>query len=323
MSKSQKPSTFIWNGNEYYFNRIGFIDAIKAATQKRDASGKRITQQVLRDKIADKVVLSPESVYKWQQGHNAPGDIKYVEICADVLETDISHLLTPIDSNKGVISLTDKEIELISIIYEECVSCIYLYYDAYKEFTDDGRMNQDILHQKEKEYFDRLSEAHRMIDARSLFITDGVKYRLHRIVNDMSERNLFLGMSERWEEINTVQLDEHSVCDKTASLWEMVDYSISPSRNSGISRQGLFYIEEEKALAEKLGYKYPDIPQEYYDDENVTNPVVDGSGRNIGEVCKIEDSSFELDANILFKDMMTRFIKMVFANDFPEIKFPE
>lgn len=321
--RSLKPSTFIWNGNEYYFNRIGFINAIKTAAQKRDASGKRITQQALRDKIADQVVLGSEAVYKWQQGYNSPGDIKFVEACADVLEVDISHLLTPIDSNKGVIKLTNKEIELISIIYEECVCCIYLYYDAYKEYTEDNKTNHKIRQKKETEYFDRLSAAHRTIDARSLFITDGVKYRLHRIVNDMSERNMFLGMSERWENINAVQMDEHSVCDKTASLWEMIDYSISPSRDSGISRQGLFYIEEEKALAEKLGYKYPEIPQEYYDDENVTNPVVDSSGTNIGEVCRIEDSSFELDANILFKDMMTRFIKMVFVNDFPEIKFPE
>jgi len=321
--RSLKPSTFIWNGNEYYFNRIGFINAIKTAAQKRDASGKRITQQSLRDKIADQVVLGSEAVYKWQQGYNSPGDIKFVEACADVLEVDISHLLTPIDSNKGVIKLTNKEIELISIIYEECVCCIYLYYDAYKEYTEDSKTNHEIRKKKETEYFDRLSAAHRTIDARSLFITDGVKYRLHRIVNDMSERNMFLGMSERWENINAVQMDEHSVCDKTASLWEMIDYSISPSRDSGISRQGLFYIEEEKALAEKLGYKYPEIPQEYYDDENVTNPVADSSGTNIGEVCRIEDSSFELDANILFKDMMTRFIKMVFVNDFPEIKFPE
>jgi len=323
MSISQKPSTFIWNGSEYYFNRIGFIDAIKKAAQKRDASGRRITQQMLRDKIADKVVLSSESVYKWQQGYNAPGDIKYIEICADVLETDISHLLTPINSNRRGIKLTDKEIELVSIIYEECVCCIYLYYDAYKEFSEDSKTNHETRQNKEKEYFARLSAAHRTIDAHSLFITDGVRYRLHRIVNDMSERNMFLGMSDRWEEINTEQIEEFKVYDRIASLDEMIDYSISPSRDSGISRQGLFYIEEEKALAEKLGYKYSKIPQEYYDDENKTNPVFDGSGRNIGEVCKIEDSSFELNANILFKDMMTRFIKMIFTNDFPEIQFPE
>ena len=321
--RSLKPSTFIWNGNEYYFNRIGFIDAIKTAAQKRDASGKRITQQALRDKIADEVCLSSDSVYKWQQGHNAPGDIKYVEICADVLEVDISHLLTPIDSNKGVIKLTNKEIELISIIYEECVCSIYLYYDAYKDYSDDSTINNEILKKKEREYFDKLSAAHRTIDAHSLFIKDGVKYRLHRIVNDMSERNMFLGMSDRWEEINTEQIEEFKVYDRIASLDEMIDYSISPSRDSGISRQGLFYIEEEKALAEKLGYKYSEIPQEYYDDEDETNPVFDGSGRSIGSVCKIEDSSFELNANILFKDMMTRFIKMIFTNDFPEIQFPE
>ncbi len=322
--RSLKPSTFIWNGNEYYFNRIGFIDAIKTAAQKRDASGKRITQQALRDKIADQVVLGSEAVYKWQQGYNSPGDIKFVEACADVLEVDISHLLTPIDSNRRGLKLTDKEIELISIIYEECVCCIYLYYDAYKEYTEDSKTNHEIRQKKETEYFDRLSAAHRTIDARSLFITDGVKYRLHRIVNDMSERNMFLGMSERWEELNTVHIDEESAYDRISSLWDMIDYSASPSRESGVLRKGLFYIEEEKALAEKLGYMYSEIPQDYYDEyEAAINPGVSNSERNIGEVCKIEDSSFELNANILFKDMMTRFIKMVFVNDFPEIKFPE
>ncbi len=218
--------------------------------------------------------------------------------------------------------LTDKEIELISIIYEECVCCIYLYYDAYKEFTEDSKTNHSIRQKKEKEYFDQLSAAHRMIDARSLFTTDGVKYRLHRIVNDMSERNMFLGMSERWEKINTEQIEEFKAYDRIASIDDMIDYSISPSRESGVLRKGLFYIEEEKALAEKFGYMYSEIPQEYYDDVAL-NPGVSNSERNIGDVCKIEDSCFELDANILFKDMMTRFIKMVFVNDFPEIKFPE
>ena len=312
--KSQRLRTYEYEGKTYQFNRYAFIDALKSVSIKRDADGGiiRVTQSSLFDKIADQLFITPEAVKNWKFGNNSPVELHYIEVCAEVLGVDFMSLLSLVDDNKEDAKLTDKEIALIENVYAECINSMYLLSDS----TDRSS--------REEKYFQSLSSVHRMIDA-SLFISSSVRYRLHRIACDMSDHDIFRGMCDRWEKLNLIHLSGIEYQDKIASIYEMNFYQFSHIRGGETDDWDLFYIEEEKALAEKLGYDYPDIPESYINEDTEKMPKdYDGNPKSICDVCYIQDAEdFQINGNILFKDMMTRFIKMVFANDFPELNLPE
>ena len=328
MAKSRSLSTYNVEGKIFQFNQEAFKHFMTSASSRKDSEGKplkaRVTKTKLYDQIADKIGdIEPASIKNWEMGYNSPRSIDYIQVCAEVLKVDLMQLLSPADDQKEVIKLKDKEVTLIEKIYEECINSMYLLHNVHKKLTGNPKEDSQIRHQNEAEYLEKLSGAHKMVDA-TLLISASVRYRLHRILNDMGEKGLFIGLPDRWTRINLIELDDHSRQIRVATEDEMFDYTISPSREGGSFRQGYWYFESEKELAEKLGYKYTDIPEAYWDDDQETMPKdSDGTPKKMIDVCQIEDADFEMDANILLKDMMTRYIKMVFANDFPELDIPE
>ena len=323
--KSQRLRTYSINGQLYHFNSLAFWNAIKSATRIRNSAGKSIritTETALQEKIADQLEITPEAIKNWKLGNNSPVNLKSIEVCATVLGVDIMCLLTPVDEEAS--KLTDKEIVLIERIYAECINSMYFLNSCCELYTDDRSINTSIRKDREEEYLKTLATLHQMIDA-TLLISSSVRYRLHRIICDMSEHNIFLGMSERWQDINTVKNSAGHYHDRLASIYALADYSSSMKRGGDTEDSDLLYVEDEKALAEKLGFKYTDIPDAYYDyDEEHMPKDKNGNPENVSNVCYINDrTEFELNGNILFKDLMTRFIKMVFAHDFPELNIPE
>lgn len=324
--KSQRLRTYDYEDKTYQFNRYAFIDALTSACNKKGSNGERIriTQSSLFEQIADQLYITPEAVKNWKSGYNSPVELHYIEVCADVLGVELLSLLSPVDTIEEDPELTEKEIILIERVYEECINSMYMI----------SNLNDKEHTTRERRYLQSISSIHQMIDA-SLFVSSSVRYRLHRIACDMSEANIFRGMAVRWENINSIRISESRYQDRIASIYEMNFYQRSDIRGGETDENDLDYIEEEKALAEKLGYDYPDIPKYYYKDytEDMPEDYDDtkdmpedshGNPMKICDVCNIRGTEdFELNGNILFKDMMTRFIKMVFAHDFPELNLPE
>ena len=314
--KSQRLRTYDYMDKTYQFNRYAFIDALTSACNKKGSNGERIriTQSSLFEQIADQLYITPEAVKNWKSGYNSPVELHYIEVCANVLGVEILSLLSPVDTQEEATELTEKEISLIEKVYEECIKSMYMISNLFdKEHST-----------REQRYLQSISSIHQMIDS-SLFVSSSVRYRLHRIACDMSESNIFRGMSVRWENINSIRISDCQYQDKIASIYELFLYQRSDIRGGEVDDNDLYYIEEEKALAEKLGYEYPDIPEAYYNNETEDMPKdYNGNPKKINDVCNIRGAEdFEINGNILFKDMMTRFIKMVFAHDFPELNLPE
>ena len=324
--KSQRLKTYSLDGQQYHFNRTAFIDAIKNATQIRNSDGQTIrthTQLSLFEKIADQLGITPEAVKNWKMGNNSPVDLHSIEVCASVLGIDCTCLLTPIDTKEASI-MTNKEIELIERVYAECINSMYFLSNSCELYTEDIFKNTSIRQGREAEYLHSLASLHQMIDS-TLLISSSVRYRLHRIICDMSESNIFLGMSERWSDINTTKDSEGNYHNRVASIHALSFYASSRIRGGDSDDFDLLYIEEEKALAEKLGFNYSEIPESFYkyDEESIPKDC-NGKPVNICTICNINDlTEVELNGNILFKDLMTRFIKMVFVHDFPELNLSD
>lgn len=319
--KSQTLRTYEYNGKTYQFNRIGFIDAIQIA-QKNGNTDTRITQSTLFEKIADRIERTPDAVKNWKSGNNSPLSLEFIEVCADVLGVDINLMLTPVEETKGVAKLNDKEIALIEMVFEECINSVYLLQDSLAKMLAD-KTERDVRSVAKTQYEEKLSEGHRIVDAKSLFISSSVKYRLHRILNDMA--GCEWTMPGRWGRID---FEDSEKCGGSCAVDEdMVDdLTWMSTREDALNAYGLYFIEEEKALAEKLDYKYPDIPDEYYEKCDYINGGVpyDKDGNEIPlDKLRVYDSDFEVTASIFVKDAVTRLVKKVFANDFPELTFPE
>lgn len=324
--KSQKARTYEIDGKSYQFNRFAFVDAVKRVTGRKDSEGKRIgiTQGSLFEEIADRLFRTPEAIKHWYFGNNSPVDLKCIETCADVLGIDFMNLLTPTDDTMEDSKMNDKEVSLIENVFETCVTSVHSFIDNKAQKSDCSDERKSIISEANEKYQSILSQAHLMVDAHSLFVSSKVKYRLHRIINDMMEFQW--NSYDRWVSVaEETREDGHSV-DVLVDLEMISDISSWTTREDALSSYGIFFLDEEKELAAKLGYSYTDIPEEYYEDCDYINHGIcrDKSGNKLPlDNFHILDTDFEVTATIFVKDSVTRLLKLVFTKSFPELRFPD
>ena len=324
--KSQKARVYKIDGKAYQFNRIAFVDTVKSRTKRKNSDGKKngITQSSLFEKIADRLCITPEAIKHWYAGNNSPVDITYIQTCADVLGVDFMNLLTPSEGTMEELKMCDKEVALIERIFGICMDSVYCYLD-YQSQRNGGSTDMTAIRNEESdEYLGILHQAHQIVDASSLLVSSSVKYRLHRIINDMTEFQW--RRYDRWVSVAEVPRKDGAEVDELVDLDMVEDISCVTTRKEAVDLFGLFFLDEEKSLAAKLGYSYTDIPDEYYETCDYVNNGIcrdkNGNEMSLTEF-HILDTEFEVTATIYLKDAVARLLKLVFADSFPELRIPD
>lgn len=313
------------DGKQYQFDYIAFSELLaeKASESETTVSAepknkteriKRIPQSTWMAKIADELEISPEAVKNWKRGYNGPKDIDSVIKCAKVLDVDVLSLLRPLDIIQEYEKMNEKEIDVISDVFSKCIDAIYCYSDRWKQYTDDRRIhNRQINREAESIFKCSVEEIHRVVDKSALLITDSVRYRLHRILNDLFFISFCDPIPAGWEEIG------ESIKNNVDSFTLRFYYDC-PTRES--VSDNIWYFSDEQDIAEKMDYSYTPIPDCYYDNVNLDGNPLDGNDKPIpmGKFGITDDTEFEFSPNIIYKDMMTRALRDVFLHDFPGLK---
>jgi transcriptional regulator with XRE-family HTH domain len=283
-----------------------------------------LSQKVLMERIAEKAYVTYEAVKNWKQGYNGPSDIEMVKICAEVLDIDYHDLLTSIESKQESVKMTEKEIALVENIFGGCIKIVYRFSDRFKHYGENRGENHKLFSQARDNYKSEITQLRAVIDSSSLFARESIRYKLHRILIDMCEDYKSFGMAERWEAIEKIEIDEHAF-SYNVDTDEIASFSHISSRANAIETRGIWYLTEEKEMAEKLGYEYTDIPGDYYNNVDLDGQAYDEND-NVLELDEFHiidcNDEYEITPQILYKDMRTRLLKDVFAHDFPELGLP-
>ena len=301
-----------YDGQQYQFDYIAFSDllASKASKPKKGDRKTGISQNTLMNKIADELDISLEAVIRWKRGYNGPKDIDSVIKCANVLDIDVLSLLKPLETIQEDEKLNEKEKNVIEDVFCKCVEAIYCFAERFKQYTEDLRLNTSLKHKAEEDFVSSIEEVHRFVNKSALLITDSVRYRLHRLLNDLCDIDFAMPIPDRWEKI------EESMGNNIDS-YTLRFYYYYYQRTS--LNDNIWYLTDEQEIAEKMNYLYTPIPNNYYDNVNVdgipldeNNDPIQMNGFGITDF-----TNFEITPNILYKDMMTRLLRDVFMHDFP------
>ena len=311
---------YIVEGKTYTFNRIHFIDLLNGMLVQKndDGSAIRVPKISVFTRIADKTDLTVEAIKQWEKGKGCPGDIERVKACAEVLNVDFFDLLIPCGSEE-MNKLNDKEMALLEEIFAGCVS----YYYEQAEWFFNENIEKSQYRELEQHIPERVSEItkkmHAITDQNALFISEDIRYRIHRFLNDFEKEYDIWDMQLKWKEskVDSEGKDHLDICMMTPMEYALCCGDMR-THEDGIYLQGLNYLEEEINLATKLSYDYPDIPIDFYDDVSIDGESFDRNGKpkDLSRLCHPE---YGINPGIIYKDYATRIMKNAFAVEFPEI----
>ena len=301
-----------YDGQQYKFDHIAFNDllASKASKPKNGEKKGGISQSTWMNKIAEKLEISFEAVIRWKRGYNGPKDIDTVIKCANVLGVDVLSLLRPLETVQEDKIMHEKEANVIEEVFCKCVEAIYRFSERFKQYTDDRRLNNSLESKAKDDFVSSIEEIHRFVDKAALLITDSARYRLHRLLNDLCDIDFAMPIPDRWEKI------EESMGNNIDSFNLRFYYNCYKRTNLN---DNIWYLTDEQEIAEKMNYSYTPIPDDYYDNVNEDGIPLDENDNPI-QMMKpgiTDTTGFEIDPNILYKDMMTRLLRDVFMHDFP------
>ena len=202
------------DGKKYQFDNECFSETIKNLTGRtvrteEQRNHRAMTQISLMERIADKACVSLEAVKNWKYGANGPSSVEIVKACADVLGVDYSDLLIPLE-NQEENKMNKRDKELVEAVFGEIISLAYLVKQQHMELLNlkDNKERNTITRTVNSEELDaKIEQIHKMVDTRSLLVSETVRYKLHRILIELKDyfvdRNWTI---ERWEEINTTKM---------------------------------------------------------------------------------------------------------------------
>lgn len=305
-----------YRDRQYQFDYIAFskLLAKKADETKDTGKNQRISQSEWMNRIAYALGVSFEAVKNWKRGNNGPKDIDSVICSAEVLGVDALSLLKPLDENQEDRNLNEAEKTLITEVFSECINAVYDYSNYLINHLTDNRPSNQLVYRDAREILrDVVKNLHLSVDKSSLFISESIRYRLHRLLNDFIDfYESYLMLPERWEEFDSV------ISNMIPDYPEL--YSSHDKREKWTN--DIWYLSDERELAEKMNYAYTPIPEQYYDNADIDGTVYDENDEPILlEGFEItDDTDFAINPQILYKDMMTRSLKEVFMHDFPELQ---
>ena len=206
--------------------------------------------------------------------------------------------------------MNENEVALIKSIYAACVECFYDYSQQWKVCEKDEKQFSTGTFRAELEA--DLTRLHVEVDKEALSISESVRYRLHRILNDISgEESIIDGnYPRRWD-------------DADPSLWSRINPYLIMHITEYASRED-FILDSidnwcmdifgaEQVMSARMDYTYSEIP-DWYDEER--NPTEDQKQDIVNVGC----NEFEFSLPIVFRDLITRLLKTGFGIDFPEMK---
>ena len=309
-------------GKTYIFDRYKFIDILGSILLRKEGDGSvtQIHQIDIFNRIADKVGLSsPDAVKQWKRGKGCPADVERVKACAEVLGVNFMELLTPC-VEKEMSKLNDKEVALLEKVFAGCMNCYYEKAEWLFDSTIDKEQRWDLENSFTDKVLEHVEEMHLLTDQNALYISEDIRYRIHRFLNDFKEEYDIWDMKPEWKQI---QSESEGSLPQDISMFIPIEHSLCfgeiKTHEQGVYVHGLFYIDEEINLATKLSYDYPEIPDEYYDDTSLDGESLDENG-NPRDLTPLAHPEFGLTPKILFKDYATRLMKNAFRVEFPEIE---
>ena len=299
-----------YDGKQYRFHYVAFGDLLAEKVAESKKEGKRLSQSALMMKISERSDISPEAVKNWKRGYNGPKDIDTIQKCADVLGVDVLCLLRPLEKIQEAEKMNEREQEVIEEVFHNCMDAVYAFAERSKDYAQDPKSNQRLEHEAEAQFARSIEENHRTVDKAALRIGDSVRYRLHRLLIDLSEISFCAPIPSRWEKI------EESVGNDVDDVNLRFYYGCH--RRESV-KDNVWYFADEQELAEKMNYSYTPIPERFFDSVDADGVPMDEKGEPIPmEKFGITDAcNFEITPIILYKDMMTRLLKDVFLHDFP------
>ena len=106
--------------------------------------------------------------------------------------------------------MNKRDKELVEAVFGEIISLAYLAKQQHMELLNlkDNKERNTITRTVNSEELDaKIEQIHKMVDTRSLLVSETVRYKLHRILIELKDyfvdRNWTI---ERWEEINTTKM---------------------------------------------------------------------------------------------------------------------
>jgi len=313
--KSGTPREYLIEGKPYKWDRLKFIDRLAQMREDVDGIKKRIPQIKVFDAIADILDVTPDAVKHWKNGDNSPVSLEYVKVCAEVLGVGYLDLLSPSyveEMNK----MTEKEVALVEKVFDGCVNSYYVYSERFNEHAGDSNQRHEVNLKYKEKALSMIDDMHSVVDRNSLFVSEDIRYRIHRFLNVFREDFDLYDMPEEWIEINDGTTGQVEYIISTPMQYHI---RYMRTHEDGVHFLGLIYLDEESDLASKLSYEYTEIPSEYYDSVNVDGESLDENG-NPRDLSKFRCVNFELNPLILYKDYITRILKNAFMIEFPELK---
>lgn len=305
---SDKQKEYIDKGVAYTFNRIALVEAM---SNQADENGKKIPKTAFRTRIAEKLDVTPDAVKNWELGKNFPSRVRYLKVCAEELGIDYKDLLTPLQKEETK-TLNDIEVELIKRVFADCVECFYEYSTIWDDYENGTNKGVFAIKEHRNALKTRLSNLHVIVDKEALNISDSVRYRLHRILNDISGEDSIIdgNYPRRWEEGDP-------------SLWSRINPYLILHITEYASREDFILdsIESwsmdifgaEQVISAKMDYTYSDIPDWYDEGQDPTEEQKQN-------IVKVGCNEFEFSLPIVFRDLLTRLLKTGFGIDFPEMR---
>ena len=288
--------------------------------------GKKITAENLREMIADKINVSPETVKKWYSGSNGPTDIEVVKDISTFFDIDYMELLSRKEQEEMIKDMeysSDTEKDVVDAVYQKIVDVIMLEAYRYKEsiYGTAYVEHEDFYRQDDK----LRNEAYEIVDRNSLLISNTTRRKLYNILAEL--KTSLWGMEDpagRWIRLNPLYFEARKLfMDGECALDES-------------ELQLRYDIEEgyERPYCAKYIFKYSgtehEVVAEGYHRCTVESEVVD----NINHFDKNENIITEEDITLepydderypqlysnddIYKYEFLKTIIMVFKEDFPE-----
>ncbi len=115
------------NGMQYRFNKEAFHILINRKKYDNSASGKKVTQMMIWEEIADRVSVSVDAVKSWFYGNNGPSDLEQIGELGKYLGIDYHQLLEK--EHEEMANNTSKNVIVVQSWQEEqtkaCIRKIY------------------------------------------------------------------------------------------------------------------------------------------------------------------------------------------------------
>jgi len=246
------------DGKQYHFDNSTFF----RINRERINKDQHVTLGQVRNRIADACGVTADNVRNWETGANYFGDdIGMVKKIAGVLEVDYKELLIPIEKEAMISMKTEVLIdaaadptmvlknrkaaanaELISKVFEECVS---IFYEAQ---ASEKKIKQIFT-------FERIRPIRLYIDQQTLKVDDAIRYRLHGTLIKMVEMFENGYLPDEWCDLTTY--------DYPHELWYIDARAREQHMRDGIEAR--IYLMDEIDLADALGLDVTEPTEEEWD----------------------------------------------------------